>query len=133
MLDLLNAKIQGDATHVKNVHAIFGHVTFRGDIIPVEETTFLITKALPNYYRDPKADEDPDESLLYVLVPSRPICTICAGSYKVHGIDDVKYHCFRKDGKMITPAIVISKGKKTLYFCLFPEGIEIEEIEMLNI
>jgi hypothetical protein len=131
MLNFSRIKIHGDVARVGDVRTIFGHVEFQGEELLDESISFHVV-AFPNYYASNLPEQDP-QALLYVLVPNKIIHAVWSGRCDIYGIDNVRYGCATKGGRVITGAVAISKGVKTLYFCLSPNGVEIDGTGNLGI
>lgn len=131
MLDFSRVEIFGSVEHAQGVRTIFEHVEFQGENLLDTNITFHVV-TFPNWYRHNDPERDPD-AILYVLVPNKPIMQVWSGDCQHYGIDSVKYGCAIKGDRVITTAVAISKGVRTLYFCLSPNGVEIEEGGSLGI
>ncbi|MBU2036837.1 hypothetical protein KJ866_01355 [Patescibacteria group bacterium] len=70
-------------------------------------------------------------AVLYVVVPSENIENVWPG--RLGEIDEVRFGTATKGDQAITQAVAVHKGLATLYLCLSPNGVLIDDIGALGI
>jgi hypothetical protein len=114
-----------------DIHRLFGNV-YLGDLNHSHVKLKLVT-VLPNVYRASNAGED-KSALLYVVAPiAGTIGKVWPG--RREDVVEVKFGTATDDmGNIITQAIAIDgKELATLYLCLSPNGICVDETSSLGI
>ena len=134
MQHIKDAKITGDEEHVKKLRETFADFEFGGLPLSEIEIELQIARVFPNYYRS--EDPEEDDALLYVVVPiGKNIERFWPKD--LNDIDDTRYctayNIAKEIQNIITPAFAVSKGATTLYLCLSPFGVLIDNFSMLGL
>lgn len=130
MLNLSKNNIQGKREYVQVILELFDHVEFSGENLLDIDIVFEVTGAFPNYYRTSMPESDPS-ALLYILVPNKVIRNVWPGNSEI--VDGVKFGTAKTKNGANVPALAISKGFVTLYFCLTEKGSLIDGMGSLGI